>query len=58
MKQKSTPAARQVDPLLRELYAVKASLNRKAKFDVKLLCAQVRKCASAQVRKCASAQGS
>lgn len=43
MKQKSPPAARPVEPLLQELYAVKTSLNRKAKFDVKLLCAQVRK---------------
>ena len=36
-------AIRQVDPILRELYAVKAALNRKAKFDLKVLCEQVRK---------------
>lgn len=42
MKRKSATAARQVDPILQELYAVKASLNRKAKFNLKVLCAQIR----------------
>ena len=42
MKRKSASTARHVDPILQELYAVKASLNRKAKFDLKVLCTQVR----------------
>ena len=42
MKRKSVSTARRVDPILQELYAVKASLNRKAKFDLKVLCAQIR----------------
>ena len=42
MKRKFVSTARHVDPILHELYAVKASLNRKAKYDLKVLCAQVR----------------
>lgn len=49
MKRNPASHMRSVDPILRELYAVKATLNRKAKFDLKVLCAQVRK--EAQQRK-------
>lgn len=49
MKRNPASPARHVDPILKDLYAVKASLNRKAKFDLKVLCAQVRK--EAQRRK-------
>ena len=34
---------RRVESILQELYSVKAQLNRKAKYDVGLLCAQIRK---------------
>ncbi len=43
MKRTGSVPARRVDPILQELYAVKSSLNRKAKFDLKVLCVQVRK---------------
>ena len=43
MKQKSILPARRLEPILQELYAVKAALNRDAKFDLNILCEQVRK---------------
>ena len=43
MKRKSVLPARRLEPILQELYAVKAALNREAKFDVNILCEQVRK---------------
>ena len=43
MKRKLALPARRLEPILQELYAVKAALNREAKFDVNILCEQVRK---------------
>ena len=40
---KTKNPGRRVDPILQELYSVKAQLNRMAKFDVDILCAQIRK---------------
>ena len=51
MKRKPAAPARHIDRILQELYAVKASLNRKAKFDLKVLCAQVRNEASQRKRR-------
>ena len=50
MKRHKPDTARQLDPILRELYAAKASLNRKARFDIKVLCDQVRKEADSRTR--------
>jgi len=42
VKKKSALPTRYVDPILQDIYTVKASLNRKAKFDLPTLSAQVR----------------
>lgn len=47
---KTKNSGRRVDPILQELYCVKAQLNRKAKYDMNILCVQIRKESRERVR--------